>query len=203
MIFLQIIFNLRLQWVGNAICILFSKKGEVSVQSSSGCSYRISKGVLCRSQWDTPRWRQVQRDGSASERLSRNHAAVSRAGWKTTWRNNSGQSRWSKPSAPRLGSVIVPRVRWWICSPLHWRRQWQTVTSFPKQHAQVGRCCLDSKIWSDHFHINVRTLCVTDLIWETNPIRLLSETVLTWLCYNALPLASIHMLKFKTNIILV
>lgn len=203
MIFLQIVFNLRLQWVGNAICILISTKARS--QSSSALAARIGfQRVFCVARSGTHRGDAKSREtGSASERLSRNHAAVSRAGWKTTRRNNSGHSRWSKPSAPWLGSVIVPRVRWWICSPLHWRRQWQTVTSFPKQHAQVGRCCLDSKIWSDHFHIKVRTLCVTDLIWETNPIRLLSETVLTWLCYNALPLASIHMLKFKTNIILV
>ncbi len=49
-----------------------------------------------------------------------------------------------------------------------------------QQPLQIGRWCLDTQIRSDHLQMTVRTVCIKDLIWETNLIRLQSEQSLIW-----------------------
>ncbi len=48
-------------------------------------------------------------------------------------------------------------------------------TALPQQPMQIGWWRLDTQIRSDHLQITVWTVCLKDLIWETNLICLQSE----------------------------
>ena len=56
----------------------------------------------------------------------------------------------------------------------------------PQQSLQICRWCLDTKIWSYHLEITQWTLRLSDPIWETNQICLLSQYSLCWHMINSL-----------------
>ena len=62
------------------------------------------------------------------------------------------------------------------------RRQHRASTCIPQQPSKTCWWCLDTKIQSHHLQITVRTLRLSDLIWETNLICLQSEHRLK--CWN-------------------
>ena len=63
-----------------------------------------------------------------------------------------------------------------------YKRQHIASTFIPQQPSKICWWCLDTKIQSDHWQITVRTLRLSDLIWETNLICLQSEHRLK--CWN-------------------
>ncbi len=110
------------------------------------------------------------------------HQRVSEESRKLLTERYGGQHR----GQLRLDSTIVWRARWWISSS-HASASESRVTSYqlltstplPQQPMQMGWWCLDTKIQSDHLQITVWTVCLKDLIWETNLICLQSGQSLT------------------------
>ncbi len=61
---------------------------------------------------------------------------------------------------------------WKVTSPAYWRlHRYQ-------QPMQISWWCPDTQIRSDHLQIQLRTVCLKNLIWETNQICLQSEQTL-------------------------
>ncbi len=154
-------------WVWNAIPVEF-------LQMCFSLYVLAAQSVLRHSHHDTQWWRQIQSDGSASERL-----------WVNVYQSLLSPSLSGVMEELCTASLQCDCLEGemmdyhFSCfhngNPHHQRAQLLTPMSLPQQSMQKDWCCLDTQIPSDHLQITVWTVCLKDLIWETNLIFLQSE----------------------------
>ena len=117
----------------------------------------------------------IQSDGSASERLSRiNVATLAERYGRQHRKQQSVDRRWNKLSishAFTLENCFTSVI--YLLMPM----------LSPRQPMQIGWWCLDTQIRSDHLQVTVWTVCLKDLIIETNQANK-TKPVCVVMCVN-------------------